>query len=98
MMYSIDQIDWDPATTQQDILNRVSTSPKLKPGAIALLRAGGQNMPAALDALIDGQQRRVRDRSAERNCVTVHRAHGSQDGSATGKLRRATPMRVSAMP
>jgi peptidoglycan-N-acetylglucosamine deacetylase len=56
--WSIDPRDWDPATTAQDILNRVLTSPNLKPGAIILEHAGGPNTPAALDALIDGLQQR----------------------------------------
>jgi peptidoglycan/xylan/chitin deacetylase (PgdA/CDA1 family) len=56
--WSIDPRDWDPATTQQDILTRVLGSANLKPGAIVLLHAGGPNTPAALDALIAGLQQR----------------------------------------
>lgn len=54
VLWSIDPRDWDPATTRQDILDRVLNSPNLKPGAIILLHGGGPNTPAALDDLIRG--------------------------------------------
>lgn len=54
--WTIDPVDWDPATTKAMILSRVLNN--LQPGAIILLHAGGANTPAALPELIQG----IRDR------------------------------------
>lgn len=56
--WSIDPRDWDPATTTQDIINRVLHALGLKPGAIILMHVNSANEQYALDDVISGLEQR----------------------------------------
>lgn len=56
--WTVDPRDWDPATSTQDIINRVVYSPKLKSGAIILMHINSPHEAQALDAVINGLQSR----------------------------------------
>lgn len=56
--WSIDPRDWDPATTTQDIINRVLNAPGLRPGAIILMHVNSPNERYALNSVITGLEQR----------------------------------------
>lgn len=56
--WSVDPRDWDPATTTQDIINRVLNAPGLKPGGIILMHVNSPNERYALDSVIAGLEKR----------------------------------------
>jgi peptidoglycan/xylan/chitin deacetylase (PgdA/CDA1 family) len=56
--WSIDPRDWDPATTTQDIVNRVLNAPGLRPGAIILMHVNSPNEQYALNTIIAGLEQR----------------------------------------